>query len=435
MRRTVTCAMRYVAVLLLAGCSRTELPSDPIEARAQQFVTLALQLGLHDRKEVDAYFGPAEISARTKGKAPALEELQASASKLLAESQSNPPPPDQADRAKALDEQLRHFTALLDMLAAQIRLPFDEEARQIYGIDASAYGQASSAPARVEQLDQLLPGSGPVPFRVAKYRNQFVVPADKREKIFARAMEECRKRTLDHWQLPEDERLDVQFTRDVGAAWHKYEGKHHSTLKVNPIAIAYLGQMIDVACHEGYPGHHAQFLVMEADAGPGGLPVELTVALMRSPANVLREGAANYGVDLAFPPQERLAFERDVLFPMAGFPAAEAERYAQVHRHVAELALSTMPILREYRDGAISFNTATFRLERETFVASPAALLKFVDDLGAYSTGYTIARNAVRNHVESQARGGEDPWVVLRRVVAGPQTSVLREKAPAVDDL
>src|SRR4029453_8815802 len=142
-----------------------------------------------------------------------------------------------------------------------------------------------------------------------------------------------------------------------------YEGGHHSTLKVNPVAIAYIGQMLDVACHEGYPGHHAQFLVMEADAGPAGLPLEQTVALMRSPANVLREGAANYGVDLAFPAEERLAFERDVLFPMAGFPVAEAERHAKVHRLVSDLALSVMPILREYRDGTLAFNSATFRLE------------------------------------------------------------------------
>ncbi|WP_153067055.1 hypothetical protein [Steroidobacter cummioxidans] len=437
MRRTVCCAMRSVALLLLAGCSRTELPKDPLEARAQQFVTLALQLGMHDRKEVDAYFGPAELDSRNDSKPPSREMLRISALKLLRDDERNPPPPDQADRARALEEQLRYFEALLQMLTAETRMPFDEEAKRVYGIDAGAYDEeASLAPERVKQLDALLPGSGPVPFRVAKYRNQFVVPADKREKIFARAMEECRKRTLAHWQLPQDERLEVQFTRDVGAAWHKYEGGHRSTLKVNPVAIAYLGQMIDVACHEGYPGHHAQFLIMESDAGPAGLPVELTVALMRSPANVLREGAANYGVDLAFPPEERLAFERDVLFPMAGFPVAEAERHAEVHRHVTELALSVMPILREYRDGVISFNTATFRLEREAFIASPAALLKFVDDLGAYSTGYTVARSAVRDHVESVARAGEDPWVVLRQVVAGPQTSVLREKAPAsVGDL
>jgi hypothetical protein len=427
MHRTFCCAMRSITLLLLAGCSSNELPDDPLEARAQQFVTLALQLGEHDRKEVDAYFGPAEISSRVGGKSPSLETLRTSALKLLADGERNPPPAEQADRARALQEQLEHFDALLQMLTAGTRMPFDEEAMRVYGIDGGAYDEASLAPGRVAQLDEILPGTGPVPFRVAKYRNQFVVPADRREKIFVRALDECRKRTLEHWQLPQDEHLDVQFTRDVGAAWHKYEGGHRSTLKVNPVAIAYLGQMIDVACHEGYPGHHAQFLVMESDAWPAGLPVELTVALMRSPATVLREGAANYAVDLAFPPEQRLAFERDVLFPMAGFPVSEAERHAKVHRLVTELALSAMPILREYRDGTISFNTATFRLERETFIASPAALLKFVDDLGAFSTGYTVARNAVRNHVE-------DPWVVLRRVVAGPQTGVLREKAPAASE-
>lgn len=431
MRRTICCAVSSISLLLLAGCSRTELPKDPLEARAQQFVTLALQLGMHDRTEVDAYFGPAEIDPRTESKPPPLEELRVSTAKLLKDAEQNPPPSAQVDRARALEEQLRYFEALLQLLTTQTRMPFDEEAKRVYGIDAGAYDESSLASERVKQLDELLSGTGPVPFRVAKYRNQFVVPADKREKIFARAMEECRKRTLAHWKLPDDERLEVQFTREVGAAWHKYEGGHRSTLKVNPVAIAYLGQMIDVACHEGYPGHHAQFLVMESDAGASGLPLELTVALMRSPANVLREGAANYGVDLAFPADERLAFERDVLFPMAGFPVAEVERFEKVHRLVSELALSVLPILREYRDGVISFNTATFRLEREAFIASPAALLKFVDDLGAYSTGYTVARNAVRNHVESAARGGENPWVVLRRVVAGPQTSVLRAQAPA----
>jgi hypothetical protein len=159
------------------------------------------------------------------------------------------------------------------------------------------------------------------------------------------------------------------------------------------------------------------------------VPVESSVVLMRSPSAVLREGAANYGVELVFPPDERLAFERDVLFPMAGFPVADVERHATVHRLVMELALSVIPILREYRDGVIPFNTATFRLEREALIASPGALLKFVDDLGAYSTGYTVARNAVRSHVEETGRkSGADPWQVLRRVLAGPQVNVLLER-------
>jgi hypothetical protein len=423
-----------VALLVLAGCSRTELPKDPLEARAQRFAVLALQLGMIDRKEVDAYFGPPSIDPREGAKAPSLETLRAETLKLVADAQKNPSDAVQAERAHALEQQLRHFDALLQMLAAPGRMQFDEEARRVYGIDPLAYQDTEAAQGILKQLDQLVPGTGPLPFRVARYRNQFVVPADKREKIFARALEECRNRTLAHWKLPADEKLEVQFTRDVGAAWHKYEGAHRSTLKINPVAIAYIGQVTDVACHEGYPGHHAQFLVMEQHAGPTGVPVESSVALMRSPAAVLREGAANYGVELVFPPDERLAFERDVLFPMAGFPPGEVERQASVHRLATELALSVVPILREYRDGAIPFNTATFRLEREALVSSPGALLKFVDDLGAYATGYTVARNAVRSHVEETARkSGADPWEVLRHVLAGPQVSILgeRQAAPA----
>jgi len=434
MRRIGACIAACVATLVLAGCSRTELPQDPLEARAQQFAVLALQLGMIDRKEVDAYFGPPQIDPRESGKAPSLEKLRAETQKLLADAEKNPPPAGQAERGRALEQQLRHFDVLLQMLAGPGRMPFDEEAKKLYGIDPLAYqSDTEASKAILKELDQLVPGTGPLPFRVAKYRNQFVVPADRREKLFARALEECRKRTLAHWKLPEDEKLEVQFTRDVGAAWHKYEGGHRSTLKINPTAIAYIGQLIDVACHEGYPGHHAQFLILEQDAGAAGVPVESSVALMRSPAAVLREGAANYGVDLVFPPEDRLAFERDVLFPMAGFPPGEVERQATVHRLVVELALSVVPILREYRDGAISFNTATFRLEREALIASPGALLKFVDDLGAYSTGYTVARNAVRDHVEATSRtSGEDSWTVLRRVLAGPQVSILGERqAPA----
>jgi hypothetical protein len=434
-RACVTAAV--AAFLVLAGCSRTELPKDPLEARAQRFAVLALQLGMIDRKEVDAYFGPREIDPREGGKALSLEALRTEAQKLLNDAQASPPADvesnpsgaGRAERARALGKQIKHFDALLQMLSAPARMSFDEEARRIYGIDPLAYQNPEAAEGILKQLEALVPGTGPLPFRVAKYRNQFVVPADRREKLFARALEECRKRTLAHWKLPEDEKLEVQFVRDVGAAWHKYEGAHRSTLKVNPVAIAYIGQVIDVACHEGYPGHHAQFLILEQSAGPAGVPVESSVSLMRSPAAVLREGAANYGVDLVFPPEERLAFERDVLFPMAGFPLGEVERQATVHRLVTELALSVMPILREYRDGAIPFNTATFRLEREALITSPGALLKFVDDLGAYCAGYTVARNAVRMHVEETAReSGDDAWVVLRRVLAGPQTSVLDER-------
>jgi hypothetical protein len=89
-----------------------------------------------------------------------------------------------------------------------------------------------------------------------------------------------------------------------------------------------------------------------------------------------------------------------------------------------------LPALREYRDGTLSFNSATFRLENDALISSPEALLKFVDDYGAYVVGYTVVRDQVRGYVEkSAANSGHDPWAVLGKVVTQLDTAFL--SAPA----
>jgi len=173
-----------------------------------------------------------------------------------------------------------------------------------------------------------------------------------------------------------------------------------------------------VACHEGYPGHHAQFVVMQTHAGPGGLPVEDTVVLLRSPISMLREGAANYGVELAFPAAERLTFERDVLFPLAGFDPAQAAKYRDVTRLVDDLSSNVAPLARDYRDKRLSAERARRGLESSALVSSPEALLRFVDRLGSYVLGYTAARDKVRSYVEAEhRRTGADNWAILRTVL------------------
>lgn len=419
-----------VVVLVVAALLMNRPPQTPagrLQTQAETFVELGLSLAQQHAKEVDAYFGPAELDLRGDGKGPSLEELTASARSLLDEvaaDQAQEP----SERRRRLQAQIGSFGELLAIIEAPKSKSFDEEARAIYGIEPVAV-DAAQPKEILKTLDDMLPGQGTLAFRVASFRNQFVVPADKRKAVFERALEECRTRTLANWKLPANEQLTVEWSRKVDAAWHRYEGNNRSTLQLNPLAVAFLGSAIDVACHEGYPGHHAQFVVMEADAGEQGLAVENQMVLLRSPVSVLREGAANYGVDLVFPPGERLVFERDVLFPMAGFAPAQAEKYAQVHRLIGELALSVVPTLRDYRDGTLPFNSATFQLEREALISSPGSLLEFVDDFGAYVIGYTVARDQVRAYIDAQSlQSGEDHWTVLRRVLAQADVSVLNAR-------
>jgi hypothetical protein len=273
----------------------------------------------------------------------------------------------------------------------------------------------------IAALEAALPGPGPLSQRLAGFYRDFIVPADRRRVVFERALRECRSRTLAHWQLPRAEKLDVEWTDSVPAAWHRYRGGWRSTLQINPDAVALVGTAIDVACHEAYPGHHAQFLLQDRRAQPAGLPVEERVVLLRSPASVLREGAANFGVELAFPFEERVAFEERVLFPLARLDARQARRYETVHRLVDQLSAAAAPIIASYRDQRLSSDDAEQQLANEALVTSPGALLEFADHYGAYVLGYTAVRDYVRDYVKAQSRiTGKDQWAVLREIVADP---------------
>jgi len=66
--------------------------------------------------------------------------------------------------------------------------------------------------------------------------------------------------------------------------------------------------------------------------------VEYSVYPLYSPQSLIAEGSANFGIEMAFPGEERVRFEQDVLFPLAGLEAARAEAYYTVQRLAEKLA-------------------------------------------------------------------------------------------------
>lgn len=435
-------ATRHVSLLVRAGLSavvgvlllavvRLATSTDPAEAlqrSAEVFVSLALRLAVipgHE-DEVDDYFGSGGFRpvTHTVGEAEDIDALLARTEELLARVQreqlASPSP-----RGTRLAQRVEHFANLLAVIAEPRRWSFDDEARRVYGTGTPEI-DPQRAQAALAGLDAALPGQGSVSHRVASFRRQFVVPAERRKAVFERALQECRARTQAHWRLPAGERVELQWTREVGSAWHHYQGDGVSTVQMNPASVALIGSALDVACHEAYPGHHAQFLMMELRADPAGLALEDQLVLLRSPASMLREGAASYGVELAFPVEDRIAFDREVLFPMAGLDPEQAELYEHVHHLVGVLSAAAAPILRDYHDGAITRTNALLRLEAEAQIASPAALLQFTDEFGSYVLGYTAVRDRVREFVRvHMAETGQDAWAVLRDLVSGPNVTAL----------
>jgi hypothetical protein len=406
--------LSLAALLALSGCG-PESPEQALDRQARSYVRIAMDLDRQVDGEVDGWFGPERLDARDEPPGPAVNALLDDARAARDELASAGEPP--APRGPRLGRRIDELLAVLEFHAAETPPAFREEAEALYGIRWREE-DVEGLQALRDELDRVLPGRGSLRVRIAGLRRQLVVPAERRLEVFERALEACRERTLAHWDLPEGEQLEVIPTRDVDAAWHQYHGAYRSTLRVNDLALGTIDRAIDVACHEGYPGHHAQFVLFEAAAGSGGLPLEDRLVLLRSPASAFREGAAQYAVDLAFPPSERLAFERDVLFPLAGLDPALAETLAAVRPLLARLEAVVPHVIRAHEDGELSDQEAILRLRNEALVASPRQLFAFAHEVRAYVAGYTMVRQALEERLPPQS---PEAWSRFARWLERPE--------------
>lgn len=403
----------------------------PVDEVAEDYVALALALGRVAPREIDGYSGPAW--RRAAAASMSADAIARQARDLGARLDTAAPAGDMARRQRLRAQLSALHGVAASYIPGAARQAFDVDARDLYGVDDVTAVDTVDVEAARRALAQLAPGRGPLADRVAALRARFVVPVERRREVFEAALKACRSSTAAHWPRPADER--VQVTWGLGGpwgAWHRYQGGYASTLEMSTAAMAFADSMVDVACHETWPGHHAQFVLVDRAAGDGRTPpVELTVAMLRSPLATLREGAASYAVDLAWPPPERLRLERDVLMPLAGLDPNGAASMLRVRDLLQRVEPAIAPILRDYRDGRASRDEARDRLRTDALVDAPEPLLRFVDDLGAYVVGYGVARTRVAAAVEARAASaGVDRWRALGELLIESNPTTLQKRRP-----
>jgi hypothetical protein len=253
------------------------------------------------------------------------------------------------------------------------------------------------------ELDRLLPGQGPLAPRYASFQERFLVPSETLDDVLTRALRECRRRTLEHLDLPEDE--SVRFEYVSGAPWPafaNYLGDYRSVLSVNrdfPLAV---GNVLEIASHEAYPGHHVVNVLRERAFGR-----ERSLESAAGGEALLYEGLASYSLELAFPGEERLRFEKEVLFPLAGRDPSEADLYSRVEREMRRLAPLRVEAAKAYLDRKRDRVQSVLWLENEALVPAPWAFLRFVDRYRTYVIAYTVGPERVRRRIRSRT---SDPW-------------------------
>jgi hypothetical protein len=422
-------ASLFLGSLILAiGCSHqmTTAPSADTTAAmndlARSYVHLVLALGEHDADYVDAYYGPPEWREAVKNEKASLADIRRRGDELVAKLHTIPGGQGiDALRHTYLQKQMHALLTRVDMLGGK-KLTFDEESRALYDAVAPHHDEAYFQ-RLLDELDRELKGSEPLTQRIEKFRAGYVIPTEKLDAVFRAAVDGCRAKTLARMAMPEGETFDIEYvTNKSWSGYNWYKGNYHSLIQVNTDLPIYIDRAIDLACHEGYPGHHAYNVMLEKNLVRDRGWVEFSVYPLFSPQSLIAEGSANYGIDVAFPGAERTKFERAVLYPLAGIDPATAERYARVQELTGRLSYAGNEAARRYLDGKVTREGAIEWLTRYALMSPERAAqrVKFMDTYRSYVINYNLGRDLVAKYVEKKG-GTDDRWKIFADLLSTPR--------------
>ncbi|MBI2428444.1 MAG: hypothetical protein HYV29_06545 [Ignavibacteriales bacterium] len=396
---------------------------------AEDYVRLVLDIGQLDPDYVDAYYGPKEWqeeSAKMKYQPTALRDrAEAFLSRVK---RIRVPSKDKKSslRKTYLAKQLTAAHARIEMLNGK-KFTFDEEAKKLYDVIPPKYSESHFKKV-LDALGKTLPAdTGTVNQRYQAFRNQFVIPKEKLDSVFTAAINECRIRTKKFVTLPENESFVVEYVNDKPwSGYNWYKGNAHSVIQVNTDFPIFIDRAVDLAAHEGYPGHHVYNVLLESELMKKNGWIEFCIYPLYSPQSLIAEGSANYGIDVVLPGKERIQFEKEVLFPLAGLDAGQADQYYMIQSLVAQLNYAGNEAARNYLNGTISKEQAVdWLVTYALFDPSRAEQrLRFIEKYRSYVINYNYGQDLVKNYVEKKS--GKKPtaakrWSVFTDLLSSPR--------------
>ena len=284
----------HETTVAVGGHRRVPVP----DAIAHDYILLALRLDQHTPGLVDGFYGPAELKARAD-----IEELHAprrlvdDAEKLLDRIASDVAEPD---RREWLTAQVVALRTEAEALAGE-RLPYLEHVARCFDWSPVRRDEAVFEDAAAV-VDTLLPGPEPLATRLQAWDARFVVPPDRLSVVLGWLVARFRTRAASTFGLPDGEGVRIHLvTKRPWTGYNWYDGGRQSRFDLNTDLPTTPAELIHVAAHETYPGHHLEHSSKEARLVDDLRRLEASVLLINTPECLISEGLADLGHELASP--------------------------------------------------------------------------------------------------------------------------------------
>lgn len=405
----------FSALLLITlySCKEKDSQSDTLETLnhlAEDYVRLALVIGQYDEAFVDAYYGPDSLKPLSPRSSVFPKDSLLQAVKQLSQQVKDislTAEDSTGNRAAWIVDQLIAFDRRIRIFSGEYGT-FDEESKDLFGTAAPLYNETHFQ-RLVTELEAILPGEGSVYERFQELTNRFIIPKDKLDTVFQAAIAECRKRTLTHYQLPDNEDFKLEFvTNKSWNGYNWYKGNYQSVIQINTDLNIFIDRAIDVGSHESYPGHHVYNMLLEKNLYRDKGLVEISVYPLYSPQSLIAEGTANYGIDVVFPGNDKTVFSKDVLLPLAGLDTTGIDLYFKVQTIKGKLNYVRNEVGRGLLSGAMTEKDAMKWLQDYGLYNAETAAksISFLRNYRTYVINYNYGLDLVKEYIES--RGGTE---------------------------
>ena len=365
------------ATTVAVGGQRQVPSPDPV---AHDYLLLALRLDQHIPGFVDAYFGPADLKARAD-----IEELRpparlvSDAGALLERIAADVTEPDRRDWLTA---QVVAFRTHAEALAGH-GLPYLDHVERCFAWrpvrrDEAVFDDAAAA------IDALLPGPGSVAARLDAWDERFTIPPDRLTDVIDWLVATFRSRAAAQFAVPDGEDLRVRLvSKQPWTGYNWYDGGRRSRFDLNTDLPVRCAELIHVAAHETYPGHHLEHVSKEAHLVDGLHRLEASVQTINTPECLISEGLADLGHRFASP----AATEADLMIEVYGRAGLAIATDRPAARAAAETSVALLGPRRRLSESRV--NAA---LMRHADGRSHDEVLAWLERVGRYAPAVAAKR-------------------------------------------
>jgi hypothetical protein len=270
------------------------------------FLLLALRIDKHIKGYVDFYFGPEKLRKIVDNEAiTSPKKLLLDSKTLLKQLGSQG---YDKKRERYIEKMLIAMKTSIELLNG-VEMSIKDQFLKLYDVDLKPVNEAELDNLK-EEYNEAYRGPGSLEKRMNDLRVRRTVPEGKVFELFKKALNITRERTKELFAnlLPQKERIVLELVKNNDeikwSYYNWYAGNFCSRIEVNPNYNIYWTGLLSSAAHEGYPGHHTEFVVKEQRLYRELNQFEHSILPFHSPKLIISEGIADLAVKVLFSNRE-----------------------------------------------------------------------------------------------------------------------------------